>query len=108
MHISRPPDRISTGLLDYSIRGRSIACAGLFREVFLELAGLAVHLLGFVHRVLLDGDVRPLACVFGIDLQPFVEARLGIGLDRLGRTFRLADAAVDALIGMMTRKFSPS
>src|SRR5262249_13751185 len=36
--------------------------------------------------------------VFGVEGEPFLEARLGIGLDRVNRAFRLAHAAVDALV----------
>ena len=78
----------------------SIAGTGFFGEIFLEFTGLAVHLLGLRQRILLDRDIRPDAGIFGIDLQPFVETRLGIRLDRLGGTFGLADAAIDAFVGM--------
>ena len=36
----------------------------------------------------------------GVDLEPFLEPALGVGKDRLGRAFGLADAAVDALVGV--------
>ena len=63
-----------------------------------EFAGLAVPFLAIGGAVALDCDVRPGLGVVGVDLQPLVEARLSVRLDRLGRAFRLADAAVDALI----------
>ena len=78
----------------------SIAGTGFFREILLELSGLAIHLLGLRQRLLLDRDIRPDGGIFGVDLQPFVEARLGIRLDRLGGTFRFADAAIDAFVGV--------
>ena len=84
--------------------GPSVALAGLGREVFLVLAFLAVHLLGLRKRVTLDGDVRPDLGEIRIDLEPFVEPRLGVGLDRLSGTFRLADPAVDALVGVDDEK----
>ena len=78
----------------------SIAGTGFFREILLELSGLAIHFLGLGQRILLDRDIRPDAGIFRVDLQPLIKARLGIRLDRLGGTFRLADAAIDAFVGM--------
>ena len=78
----------------------SVARAGVFREELLELALDAVHFLGFRHRVLLDRDIRPDLGIIRIDLQPLVEARLGVGLDRLRRTYRFADTTIDAFIRM--------
>src|SRR5436190_22783951 len=76
----------------------SVAFARLRRELFLELSSLTVESLGVGRRLFLGGDVGPFLGVFGIDLQPFVEAGFGVRLDRVGRAFRLADAAVDALV----------
>ena len=78
----------------------SIAFAGLGREEFLELPSHAVELLGVCRRFLLGRDVGPFGGIFGVDLEPLFKARLGVGLDRVGRAFRLSDAAVDALVRM--------
>src|SRR4051812_10765124 len=78
----------------------SVAFAGRLGEVFLELALDAVPLLGVSRSVTLLGDVRPGGGVFGVYFEPFVEAALGIRLDRLGGTFGLADAAIDAFVRM--------
>src|SRR6185369_3634702 len=45
----------------------------------------------------LAGDVGPLRRESGVNLEPFLEPALGVGQNRFGRAFRLADAAVDAL-----------
>src|SRR5690349_9475726 len=74
----------------------SVALAGVRREEFLELSVDPVELLGVRGRLLLRGDVGPFVGVFGVELQPFVEAGLGVGLDGIGRTFGLAHAAIDA------------
>src|SRR5690606_3354354 len=81
-------------------RRRLVALAGLGREMGVELARHAVPRLGVGGRLLLLGYVRPFRGIVGVDLQPFLEAGIGIGLDRLGRAFRLAHAAVDALVGV--------
>ena len=77
---------------------RSVAGTGLVGEVFLELAFFAVEFLGARQLVLLARDIRPDGGKIRIQFQPLVETRLGVGLDRLGGTFRLADAAIDALV----------
>src|SRR5215213_5840042 len=57
-------------------------------------------LVGVGGAVLLAGDVRPLGGESGVDLEPFFEPAFGVGQDRLGRAFRLADAAIDAFVGV--------
>jgi hypothetical protein len=47
-------------------------------------------------RLTLYGDVRP--DPFGIDAEPFFESGLGVRLDCVDRTFRLANTAIDAFI----------
>src|SRR4028118_118143 len=69
----------------------SVALARGRREIFVELAVLALVLVGVGGGVLLAGDVRPFRRIGGVDLQPFLETGLGIGQDRLGRAFGLAD-----------------
>ena len=36
--------------------------------------------------------------ILGIDLEPLFESRLSVRLDRINRTFRLANTAIDAFI----------
>jgi len=50
--------------------------------------------------IILAGDVRPLCREGRVELQPFLEASLGVWEDRLGRAFGLAHAAVDTFIGI--------
>src|SRR4051812_30664854 len=76
----------------------SIAVAGTGREILLELARDTVEFLGVRRRVLLLGDVGPALGQVSIELQPLLETRLRIGFDGLRRAFRLADAAIDALV----------
>src|ERR1700704_4238982 len=78
----------------------SVAGAGSGRKIFLELAFHALEILGVGRGFLLLGDVRPALGVFGIHLQPFLQAGLGVGLDGVGGTFRFAHAAIDALVRM--------
>src|SRR5690606_21341314 len=78
----------------------SIPLAGLLRKVLLELFGNTVPLLGVGGRIPLFGDIGPNRGVPGVTLQPRLEPPLGIGRDRLGRAFRLADAAGDGLVGV--------
>jgi hypothetical protein len=83
-----------------SMCNRSVALARSFREVFLKLAFFAIKFLGVFRRIALDGDVWPFVSVFGVEPQPFFEARLGVRLDRFRRTFRLTNTAINAFIGM--------
>ena len=73
--------------------------AGIGRKVLL-LVRLAVPFLGVGRWITLHGDVRPDLCEIRIELQKLLQPLLGIRLDRLDRTFRLAHAAIDALVGM--------
>ena len=68
--------------------------------MLLELVGNAFPLLGVGRRSLLGRDIGPRLGVFGVDAQPFLDALLGIRLDRLDRAFRLADPAIDAFVRM--------
>src|SRR4051812_30834988 len=63
---------------------RSVAVPGFWRKIFLELAFLALEILGVGRGFLLLGDVRPGLGVFGIHLQPLLQPGLGVGLDRIG------------------------
>src|SRR5688572_5407322 len=55
-------------------------------------------LVGVGGAVLLSRDVRPFGGIGRVDLKPLLEAALRIGEDGFGRAFRLAHAAVDALV----------
>src|SRR5215212_5984030 len=77
-----------------------IAIAGIGGKVRIELGGLAVELLGVRRSVLLLRDVGPALGQIGVQLEPLLQPRLRIRLDGLGRAFRLADSAIDALVGM--------
>jgi len=74
--------------------------AGFGAEIFLELARFLAMLFGIGGRFALAGDVRPLRGVFAIELHPLLRRRIGVRNDRLDRAFRLADAAIDAFVGM--------
>src|SRR5262245_56869018 len=99
-----PPFREARPLSDKS-RGRWKARQGLValprigRE-FLLLVGLTFPFLGVFRRLALDRDVGPLLGVLGIERQPFLQARFGVRLDGVDRTFGLAHAAIDALVRM--------
>src|SRR5690606_31346822 len=84
-----------------------IALSGLGREERLELPRYADHFLCLGHRVALYRNVRPALRIIGIHLQPLVKARLRIRLDRFGWTFRLAYAAIDALVRMNDEEILP-
>src|SRR3989344_952304 len=93
------PLRPATACRDSPSPERSGALAGLWREILLELAGLALVLLPVGRGRALHGDVRPHLGVLGVDLQPLaVGFVLGVRLDGVDRAFRFADAAVDALV----------
>src|SRR5689334_17702637 len=51
----------------------SVARPGVRREEFLELAGLALEILGVRRGFLLLGDIRPGFRVFGVDLEPLLK-----------------------------------
>jgi hypothetical protein len=78
----------------------SVTFAWFRREILIKFAFNAVEALGTLRRIALNGDVRPFGGIFRIDLEPFVEARLSIRLDGIGWTFRLANATIDAFIGV--------
>src|SRR5450759_424835 len=79
---------------------QSISGSGLRRKIFLEFAAHAVEILGVGRGFLFLGDVRPALGVLGIDLQPLLQAGLGVRLDGVGRAFRLAYPAIDAFVRM--------
>src|SRR6202020_1028116 len=79
---------------------RSVAGPGSRRKIFLELAFFALELLGVGRGILLLGNIWPGFGIFGVHFKPLFEPRLGIRLDRVGGTFGLAHAAIDALVRM--------
>lgn len=101
MHLRvKPSIRIKRRSAQPGLRGTvlSISGAGLRREEFLEFAVHALKIFGVGRRILLLGDVRPGLGVFGVDLKPLLKARLGVRLNRIRRTFWLADTAIDAFV----------
>jgi hypothetical protein len=66
----------------------------------LDLVLHAVPFLAVGRPFALYRDVRPCLGIFGIELEPLFQSRLGVGLDGFGRAFRLADAAIDAFVRM--------
>src|SRR3954469_20904276 len=63
--------------------GRSAPGPGGGREVLVELAFLALMLVGIARRIALLGNVRPFFRIGLVELEPLLEAVLGIRQDRL-------------------------
>ena len=66
----------------------------------LELAGLAIPFLRISRGVPLDGDIGPALGHVGIEGQPLLKTRLRVRLDGFSRAFWLADAAINAFVGV--------
>jgi hypothetical protein len=49
-------------------------------------------------RLTLYRDVRPDQSIFGIDVEPLFESRLGVRFNRVDRALRLANTAIDAFV----------
>ena len=79
---------------------KSVAGTRCGRKIFLELAFHALEILGVFRGFLLLGDVGPALGVLGIHFEPLFQARLGVRLDGVGGTFRLANPAIDAFVRM--------
>jgi hypothetical protein len=75
-----------------------IALPRLRRKKFSKLVSPPVELLAVRRRLFLTGYIRPRLGVFSIQLQPKNEVRLSVRLDCLGRAFRFAHTAIDALV----------
>lgn len=88
--------------------GGSVAFAGLGREILLQLTGNTVKFLAVGGTIALHRDIGPFGRIFGVELEPGFEPRLGVGLDGVGGAFGLANAAIDTFVGVMTSMFSPS
>src|SRR6185295_17241390 len=80
------------------IRVLAAALAGVWAEMLGELIGHLGPVVAVGRGFALVGDVGPGHRVFAVDLEPGLEARLGIRLDGLDRALGLADAAIDALV----------
>src|ERR1700723_2687219 len=78
----------------------SVASPSIGRKIFLELAFFALEILGVGRGFLLLGNIWPGFGIFAVHFKPLFEPRLGIRLDRVGGTFGLAHAAIDALVRM--------
>ena len=79
---------------------KSVAFPGFGREELLKLVLYAVIFLAISGRFALFDNIGPNLGIFGVDLEPFVEAGLGIRLDRFGRTFRFAHTTIDTFVRM--------
>src|SRR6516225_10488269 len=78
-------------------------CSGAVARIWREILFLVRHplpLFGIGRRFLLDRNIGPYLGVFRVDAQPLFEARLGVRLDRIDRTFWLANPAIYAFVGM--------
>src|SRR5882724_10275744 len=89
--MSAPPYTTALGL------SASITRAWIWREV-LEFVRLPLPLLRVRRGRFFDRNIWPDSCVFRIQQQPFLKPRLGVGLDRVDRAFRLADPAINAFV----------
>src|ERR1700691_1141099 len=76
----------------------SVTGPGVRRKIFLELAFFTLEILRVGRGFLLLGNIWPGFGIFGVHFKPLLEPRLGIRLDRVGGTFGLAHAAIDALV----------
>src|SRR5262249_52467475 len=57
-------------------------------------------LLGVGRGFLFAGDIGPDFRVIRVEFEELLQARLGVGLDRVYRAFRFADATIDAFVGV--------
>jgi hypothetical protein len=62
--------------------------------------GLSVPIFRVLRRFAFDGYVGPHFGVGRVELKPLFQARFGVGPNGIGRTFGLANSAVDALVGV--------
>src|SRR3546814_3986220 len=85
---------------DWSSDVCSSDLAGLSREILLELAFFTLVLIRIRWLFAFGGDIRPFSRMLGVEFQPLLQPAFRIGENGLGRTFRLAHAAIDALAGI--------
>jgi hypothetical protein len=77
-----------------------VTFAGIGAKILCEFIRHVHKVVGIRRCGLLPRDVGPDLRIFGINLKPLFEAGLGIRLDRVDRAFRLANAAIDAFVGV--------
>jgi len=82
-----------------TLRRVLVTFAWIWREIF-KLIRLSFPFFGICGRVALDRYIGPSFCVVGVELEPLLGPGLGVRLDRLHRTFRLTDPAINTFIGM--------
>src|SRR5579859_5008457 len=75
------------------------ALAGV-RAQQLGFAFLAFPLVGIGQSLALAGDVRPFGGILAVGFGPILGAVVAVRENRFGRAFRLADAAIDAFVGI--------
>jgi hypothetical protein len=90
---------LTTGLTLNTLKGL-VPFARLGREVFLKLVRFGHKRVRVRGGRLLGRDVRPGLRILPVDLEPLLKLGLSVRLDGLDRAFRLADAAIDALVRM--------
>ena len=78
----------------------SVARTWFWREIFFEFTRFILKRISVGQRRFFSRDVRPTVTILSVQIQPFLEIRLGIRFDRVRRAFWLADATVDALVRM--------
>ena len=86
---------------------RSVALSRFGRKEGFQLARAAVIVFRIGLRLPLDSNIGPDLCIFAIQAKPIFKVRLSIGLDRFRRTFRLADAAVNAFVRVNDQHILP-
>ena len=78
-----------------------VACARLFAEIFLAFSFFSLIFLSVRQRIAFCSDNGPNFGIFCVNREPFaVGVILCVGDDRINRTFRLTDAAIDTFIGV--------
>src|SRR5690348_8978590 len=77
-----------------------LALAGIWTEELSELIRNALERIGIGRRVGLTGDIRPGRRILAIGFNPLLGLRIAVRNDRFGRAFGLANAAIDAFVGM--------
>jgi len=91
---------VKAGPNDDGAGNGSIALTRFGRKKFCEFVGSAVEFLGVGRRLSLSRYIWPRFGVFSIQLKPKSKVGFGVRLDGFRRAFRLADAAVNALVRM--------
>ena len=79
---------------------RPAALPRSFGEILLELALFTIALFGFGKGVFFADNHRPELRILAVEFHPLFGACVRIWADGIGRAFRLADAAIDAFIGV--------